>query len=121
MCEKLETLTHLAKSASTHGISLQFCCNNYLFESASLVESKVKVESAALGGAVIFSDIKNIEKASCIDGHYISRITGQDVSLKKDPSQRKECACTYSRDIGNYTQKCYHKCCYCYANPDFGN
>jgi len=38
--------------------------------------------------------------------------------MKKDPSQRKACRCTYSRDIGDYAQRCRHSCLYCYANPE---
>ncbi|MGA1823544.1 MAG: DUF1848 family protein [bacterium] len=94
--EKNQLVTRLASLASNYTVTLQFCCNSYLFQNSS---------------------IHNIERSSCIDGYYLSEIVGEPTILKKDPSQRTDCACTYSRDIGNYSQICSHSCAYCYANP----
>lgn len=94
--DKIGLTDNLAKKAEKMGIKLAFCCNDYLFLKQSLL---------------------NVEKASCIDGHYIANETGEPAILRKDYGQRKGCGCTYSRDIGSYEQICYHNCSYCYANP----
>ncbi len=57
--------------------------------------------------------------SACIEGAHLQLLhPDQDpVSTKKDKSQRTECGCTESVDIGSYTQFCPHSCLYCYANP----
>jgi hypothetical protein len=50
----------------------------------------------------------------CIDGELIAQITGVQKNYGKDPSQRPECGCIPSRDIGTYNT-CPHGCVYCYA------
>jgi hypothetical protein len=56
----------------------------------------------------------DIRHNKCIDDDLISRITGVRGSNKKDRSQRRECGCVRSRDIGTYNT-CLHGCVYCYA------
>jgi len=65
------------------------------------------------------SKILGIQPSSCVDGKLLSRLhpSQEEVSAKKDRSQRAECRCTESVDIGSYTQSCPHSCLYCYANP----
>jgi DNA repair photolyase len=65
------------------------------------------------------SEIPGIQPSSCVDGLLLSRLhpNHEEVSTKKDRSQRAECRCTESIDIGSYTQSCPHSCLYCYANP----
>lgn len=65
------------------------------------------------------SDASDVRPSSCIDGALLQGLHPDKapVSTKKDRTQRKECLCTESVDIGSYTQFCPHSCLYCYANP----
>ena len=56
-----------------------------------------------------------IEPAHCIDPDLIETLTGHIIKRTKDRSQRPECGCAVSRDIGTYAT-CRHNCVYCYAN-----
>jgi hypothetical protein len=59
-----------------------------------------------------------IPAGKCIDDIYISEIFGKRLNLKKDPSQRKNCNCVVSKDIGMY-DSCIYGCRYCYATNNF--
>ncbi|MBN1271899.1 MAG: DUF1848 family protein [Candidatus Aminicenantes bacterium] len=63
--------------------------------------------------------VEGIGLSSCIDGRLLQTLHPENapLSLRKDKSQRKECRCTESRDIGSYSFACPHQCLYCYANP----
>lgn len=65
------------------------------------------------------SEVSGVSPSACIDGPHLGDLhpLGEPVSIKKDKSQRPECRCTESVDIGSYTQFCPHSCLYCYANP----
>jgi DNA repair photolyase len=55
-----------------------------------------------------------IRPGKCIDADYLRRVFGITVAAKKDRSQRPECGCVASQDIGAY-DSCVHDCVYCYA------
>jgi len=97
--EKMEAARYLAKIAEKWGLTLYSCSQNFL------------------------TVLKGINPSACIDGSLLQKLHPQStpVSLKKDRSQRKECRCTESIDIGSYKQSCPHACLYCYANPSLGD
>ena len=58
-----------------------------------------------------------IKHNCCIDPELIGRIAGGKMKVGKDKSQRLECGCCASIDIGTYNT-CDNGCKYCYANFD---
>ena len=57
----------------------------------------------------------NIFPGSCIDGALLNQVFGLSRNWKKDPSQRENCKCAVSVDMGVY-DTCKSGCAYCYAN-----
>jgi hypothetical protein len=76
------------------------------------------LELLSCGMAGDYSDL-GIGRSACIDPALVGRITGRAVRARKDASQRPECGCAESRDIGAY-DTCGHGCIYCYANSSPG-
>ncbi len=93
--EKMRAAQWLADVARESGLRLYSCSQEFL------------------------TAVPGVEASACIDGRLLQSLhPGQEgVSLAKDKSQRAECRCTESVDIGSYTQACPHGCVYCYANP----
>lgn len=62
-------------------------------------------------------DLDGITHNKCIDPVLIERICGKQRWLndKKDKSQRPDCGCMTSGDIGSF-RMCRHQCRYCYAS-----
>lgn len=78
-------------------------------------------ETAGNNGMEIYScaekinlECFGIKPGSCIDGNYLNKLFGLKLNAIKDKSQRPECRCTISQDIGEYNT-CKHGCIYCYA------
>lgn len=96
---KLEAAAGLARTAAAFGLSLLSCSQDFLAE------------------------IPGIGRSSCIDGRLLTELhpRREPASGRKDRTQRPECGCTESVDIGSYTQSCPHACVYCYANPRIGD
>ncbi|MCX7974209.1 MAG: DUF1848 domain-containing protein [Candidatus Aminicenantes bacterium] len=92
--EKLEAASKLAKIALSLDLELYSCAQNFL------------------------TVVPGIKASSCINGTLLQKLhpTQASVSLAKDKSQRPDCNCTESIDIGRYSQSCPHSCVYCYAN-----
>ena len=92
--ERLEIATRLAASAASRGMELQSCCGEDLLA------------------------VPGISAGRCIDGELLGKLGGDPASVARDTSQRKQCGCTRSRDIGDYRMTCRHRCLYCYARRD---
>ncbi|MEW5901373.1 MAG: DUF1848 family protein [Acidobacteriota bacterium] len=93
--EKKKAALRLAKITKRLGLNLYSCSQDFL------------------------TDVPGIRPSACIDGRLLQAChSGREpVSFRKDRSQRTECRCTESVDIGSYTQSCPHRCVYCYASP----
>ncbi len=92
--ERVQIAGRLAESASTHDMELLSCCCDDL------------------------PAVPGIRKSSCVDGELLGKLRGEPASVARDSSQRRECGCTKSRDIGDYRMTCRHRCLYCYARRD---
>jgi len=93
--KKIEDAGYLVELARRYGLNLFACSQKFLTEDTG------------------------IDPSACIDGKLLQDLhpLQEPASMKKDRSQRSECGCTESVDIGSYTQSCPHSCLYCYANP----
>jgi len=93
--EKIAAAKTLAREASELGITLASCADD------------------------TWLVISGITKASCVNGSLLSKLRPgmPPAPQAKDPSQRSECGCTRSIDIGSYAKRCGGRhCVYCYAN-----
>lgn len=86
----LEFCKRLAETAHARGMTVATCAE------------KIDLEAAG------------IEHNACIDARLIERIAGRTMHVGKDKSQRAECGCFASVDVGSYNT-CGAGCRYCYA------
>ncbi len=93
--QKLEILNWMGEYAKSSGMSLESCCDDRLLT------------------------IEGINKGSCINGSVLWDLAQERCSQARDSSQRNDCGCTKSSDIGSYAMSCPHGCVYCYAKPIF--
>ncbi len=93
--EKIAHAAALGKEAAARGLTLHACCQPFL------------------------AGVPGLKPSACIDADLLESLhPGREpASRRKDRTQRADCLCTESKDIGSYTQSCQHSCLYCYANP----
>lgn len=80
--------------SAKYGIKIETCAENYNLEKYGILSGK------------------------CIDDKLISKILNYNLNVKKDQTQRENCGCVKSIDIGQYST-CKHYCLYCYANFNY--
>ena len=93
---KRDLALRLAEVATRHGLTLQACCQPGLVHDC--------------GGAV--------GTACCIDAQLAASLHPRRLPLElpRDPSQRRNCHCATSHDIGKYSDRCGSGCVYCYSS-----
>jgi len=89
--QKIELMNSFAKIAEKYGLYIDTCAED--------------IDLSKFG----------IKHAHCIDKERLERISDYSLVIKKDKSQRPECGCVSSIDIGTYNT-CRNECLYCYAN-----
>jgi len=76
------------------------------------IASNNKIEVRSCAEAVNYEHLEIIP-GKCIDNELLKNEFGINVNYKKDKSQRTECRCTVSKDIGmNNTCLMGCECCY---------
>ncbi len=97
---KSETLLWMNSLLHPKGIVLHTCCEKEITDR--------------------LPDDSGIIENACIPNSLLVELYGGQLSMKKDPGQRRQmgCRCQISVDIGSYrNHPCNHSCLYCYANP----
>ncbi len=79
---------------------------------SQIAAGKIEVQSCS---EQIDLDEFGISHGACIDREIVEHVIGAKIDVAKDKTQRLECGCMSSVDIGQY-DTCTHLCAYCYAN-----
>ena len=79
---------------------------------SQIADGKLKLQSCS---EKIDLEEFGIRHGACIDKEIIEHVLGAKIDIDKDKTQRQECGCMTSIDIGQY-DTCTHLCAYCYAN-----
>jgi hypothetical protein len=86
--------TMLRQIASVSGMAIQSCAEEFALAEAG------------------------IPPGQCVDYDLVNHLYGPALTYRKDATQRKQCLCGTSIDIGAYNT-CGYRCVYCYANTSF--
>ncbi len=87
-------------------------------EIVDFIKNKMIPRTEKLGMELSTCVLPDLTFKGCIDGATLSELhpLKESCSKAKDKSQRENCHCTKSVDIGKWFA-CYHNCLYCYGNP----
>ena len=92
-----------------------------LMEFAAKLGKIAKANNMKIASCAEYMDLSacGIEHNCCIDKALIEDLIGYKLKVGKDKSQRPECGCMESVEVGTYNT-CRNGCIYCYANesPD---
>ena len=107
---------------NTKALKLQPLLNEDMYEISRNfvnISSNYNIDIEACSEALDLSSA-GVRKGSCIDKALIEDIIDSRIDIKKDNTQRQECGCVKSIDIGQYNT-CMNHCLYCYANFNYAN
>jgi hypothetical protein len=87
-------------------------------EIVDFIKNKMIPKTEKLGMELSTCVLPDLTTKGCIDGETLIGLHPMHLgcSKAKDRSQRENCHCTKSFDIGQWFA-CYHNCLYCYGNP----
>jgi DNA repair photolyase len=87
-------------------------------EIVDFIQKQMMPRIEKLGMELSTCVVPDLTIKGCIDGGILTKLhpLQRPCSVAKDRSQRENCHCTKSIDIGQWFA-CYHNCLYCYGNP----
>jgi len=87
-------------------------------EIVDFIGNQMIPQTEKLGMELSTCVLPNLTSQGCIDGNTLSLLhpLQESCSHANDQTQREDCHCTKSLDIGQWFV-CYHNCLYCYGNP----